>query len=95
MYAKRALSIYNHFFNLSQMLSSHHDKGIKPASSDLCGVRNPMASSVQRFESDDSKGFISNIVKDIKVIEGSGGIGTIFLFTFFSGKGCIFFLLGI
>lgn len=29
---------------------------------------------------------IPNIVKDVKVIEGDVGIGTIFLFTFFSGK---------
>ncbi|RDX79568.1 Phytohormone-binding protein, partial [Mucuna pruriens] len=28
---------------------------------------------------------IPNIVKDAKVIEGDGGVGTIFLFTFFSG----------
>ncbi|TKY66574.1 Phytohormone-binding protein [Spatholobus suberectus] len=27
---------------------------------------------------------IPNIVKDVKVIEGDGGVGTIFLFTFFS-----------
>ncbi|KAJ1408506.1 START-like domain superfamily [Sesbania bispinosa] len=28
---------------------------------------------------------IPNVVKDVKVIEGDGGIGTIFHFTFFSG----------
>ncbi|CAJ1978602.1 unnamed protein product [Sphenostylis stenocarpa] len=28
---------------------------------------------------------IPNIVKDVKLVEGDGGVGTIFLFTFFSG----------
>jgi hypothetical protein len=35
---------------------------------------------------------IPNIVKDVKVIEGSGGIGTILLLTFFSGQCCNFLL---
>lgn len=37
---------------------------------------------------------IPNIVKDVKVIEGDGGIGTIFLFTFFSGKALLLLLSG-
>ena len=35
---------------------------------------------------------IPNVVKDVKVIEGDGGLGTVFLFTF-SGE-CSFFLSG-
>jgi len=35
---------------------------------------------------------IPNIVKDLKVIEGSGGIGTILLLTFFTGQCCNFLL---